>query len=90
MTAKRTLAVMVLIETDDPRLFPENIDVSSAAKTAALRAAVVRNLPDVRRVVMVTSENEAMLMCYAHEEAMKQVGLRRLHPPSDYVPPTCD
>jgi hypothetical protein len=88
---KIKLSVMVLIETEDSRLFPENIDVSTAANTARLRRAVIENLPLVTRIVAVMGEEEARLMMAAHHHAMRQSGADKLfRPPPDYVPPTRD
>lgn len=84
--AKRSIAAMVLFETDDSRLFPENLNVSSVAATEALRTAVVAALPSLTRVVMVLSEEHARLMCAAHAMAAQQSGLENLIdvPPSAY------
>lgn len=86
----RSIACLVLIETDDPRLFPENIGVESAAKTAGLRKAVLDNLPKLTRVVAVMDEETARLMALVHQLASKGAGLDRVTPPAGYVPPTRD
>lgn len=85
----RSIAAMVLLETDDPRLFPENLHIAigTAAGTEQLRALVVANLPYLTRVVMVTSEEAARLMCEAHAHAARVSGLLEheiLMPPADY------
>lgn len=86
---KHRLAVMVIIETDDERLAPETIDLSTAAKTAAIRRAVVANLPNLTRVVMVMPEEAARLMLFAHNQAARESGLDLIQrPPADYVAPT--
>ena len=87
---KRSLAVLALIETDDPRLFPENLSVATAAETAALRKTVIEHLPELTRVVFVTDEETAQLMMLAHDIAAKEAGLQVERPPQDYVPPTRD
>jgi hypothetical protein len=87
---RRSIACMVLIETDDPRLFPENISVTTPAKAAALRKAVINNLPKLTRVVMVLEEETARIMCAAHDIASQAAGLDRVVPPAGYVPPTRD
>jgi hypothetical protein len=88
MTEKRSIAALVLFESDDQRLFIENLDVSTPAKVDWLRAAVVRNLAKLTRVVMVTSEEEARLMMAAHEAILRATGpngAQLLRPPRDYV-----
>lgn len=86
----RSIACLVLIETDDPRLFPENVDVARPAKAAALRKAVIDNLPKLTRVVMVMEEETAQLMCAAHDIAARESGLTVNRPPAGYIPPTRD
>jgi hypothetical protein len=83
---KRSIAAMVLIETDDPRLFPENITVATAAATEQLRAAVIANLPNLTRVVMVLPEENARMMCEAHAMAAQAAGLDGMidMPPRSY------
>lgn len=86
--ATRTLAVMVLIETDDPTLFPENLDNSTIRAVKRLRDAVVRALPGLSRVVALMSEPEARLMFAAHKMACEQAGIGEvLRPPAQYVAP---
>lgn len=84
----RSIAVMVLIETDDPRLDPAIVNNSTPAKTAALRRAVIDNLPNLTRVVMVMPEEHARLMAIAHDYAAQAAGLEPNYPPPGYVPPT--
>lgn len=86
----KSIAVMVLIETDDPRLDPHHIDSSTAKNAAELRRAVIENLPKLTRVVMVMPEEAARLMAYAHRAALEATGQKDKisRPPSDYVPPT--
>lgn len=86
----RSIACMVLIETDDPRLFPENIRVTTPAKASALRKAVIDNLPKLTRVIMVLEEETAQLMSAAHNIASQAAGLDRVVPPAGYIPPTRD
>jgi hypothetical protein len=81
------IAAMVIIETDDPLLDPDHIDVSTASKAAALRAALVTALPGLERVVMVMDEDTAKLMCLAHDVASEAAGLTTPRPPSDYRSP---
>lgn len=88
---KREVAVLVIVETSDPTLFPENLDVSTAKATAALRRAAVKALARVQRVVVVMHPDEARIMCQTHNEVLGRMseGERRvLFPPADYVPPT--
>lgn len=83
------IAIIVVLETDDRDLQPENIDVSTVKAVAALRRAVIRNLPKLSRVVAVMSEDHAKMMCQTHSEIM--AGIRSdCFPPVDYVPPTRD
>lgn len=86
---KHSLAVMVIIETDDPRLDPDTIDVSTVDATIALRSAVIDNLASLTRVVMVLHEPEAHLMVRAHAIAARSAGLDHLfeRPPSGYRAP---
>lgn len=89
MTDKRVVMVVAQIETDDPRLFPDNIDISTAESTATLRRLVIEHLAHVTRIIAVTSEENMRLMFAAHEYALRSIGegdlLRR--PPADYRPP---
>jgi hypothetical protein len=84
----QSIAVTVLIETDDPRLDLTRISVATAAQAAALRRAVIENLPKLTRVVSVMSEQEARLMHYAHRLVAQAADVEIMHPPKDYVPPT--
>jgi hypothetical protein len=86
---QRSLAVMIVIETEDARLFPENMDNATVAATQALRAAVIDALPGLSRVVAVMDEEEARLMVSAHAMAARQAGLDALfsHPPASYRAP---
>jgi hypothetical protein len=86
----KSVAVLVILETDDPRLDPDALDVSTAKSVAALRRVVIDNLPQLRRVVMVTSEEDAKLMCQAQDEVARMFGRPNGFPPRDYVPPTRD
>lgn len=79
----QSIAAMVILEMD-----PEKIDVSTAAGTAGLRKAILDNLCNVRRVVAVMTEEEARLMCEAHDAALRAIGGMIRRPPADYVPPT--
>ena len=81
---------MVVLETTDPTLFPENLDSRTAKAAAALRRAVVRNLKDLRRVVMVCDQETAEIMCAAHAIAAQESGMdaSALFPPASYVAPT--
>lgn len=87
--AKRTIAVFVLIETDNPRLFPENIDVSTVPAAARLRMDVLKEMPDsVTRVMFVCHETMARAMCDATDQVAKKFGFPPERPPQDYIPPT--
>lgn len=84
-----SIAVLVVLETDDARLDPERVDVSTAAAAAATRRAVIENLPRLTRVVMVTTEEEARIICEALDFVMRWAGRDDLiaKPPKSYVPP---
>lgn len=86
---KQSICVMMVIQTDDPRLM--DMDVSTAAKTGALRKAVIDHLPTAR-VVAVMPEEQARIMMMGHEIAASAAGMTHtIHrPPGDYVPPTSD
>lgn len=86
----KSVAVLVILETDDPRLDPDALDVSTAKSVAEMRRAVVDNLPRLSRVVMVTHEDTARLMCMAHDEVARMFGRPNGFPPRNYVPPTRD
>jgi hypothetical protein len=82
-----SIAVLVLLETDDPVLQPANLDVSSVQAVSRLRRAVVKALPKLTRVVAVMDEEQARLMMFAHNRAVQESGADILWPPSAYVPP---
>jgi hypothetical protein len=84
-----SIAVMVLIETDNPLLLYPDEAVRTAEGTAALRQAVLDNLPNVTRVINVMTEESAQFMCRAHDAAMRASGLGDFikRPPPDYVSP---
>jgi hypothetical protein len=84
------IAVMVLIETDDPTLQPGNLDTTTAQAVARLRQKIINALPDLRRVVCVMDEEQARVMMLAHNMAMLKSGATVLWPPVTYVPPTMD
>jgi hypothetical protein len=65
---KQSLAVTVLIETDDPRL--DNPATNTPADVAALRVAILEHLPKLTRVVSVMPEELAVLMHRAHALAI--------------------
>ena len=83
----RTVAVLALLQTDDPQLWPENLDTTTVAKTAALRQVVIKNLPNLTRLVLVTSEENARLMMTIFDEFVLAAGGEVTHPPKDYIPP---
>jgi hypothetical protein len=84
-----SFAVTVLIETDDPRIDPGKLQTVSGV--AAMRRAIIENLPKLTRVVAVQPEEEARLMFAAHDMACRESGLLGItRPPADFVPPTRD
>lgn len=82
------LVVMVQIETEDPRLDPGCINVSTAESTAELRRLVVENLPLMTRVVAVLDEETARLMVETHNRVCEKMGLPGVvRPPGSYQAP---
>lgn len=78
---------MLQLDTDDPLLDPDRIDVSTVEATVALRAAVIRALPGLTSVVAVLDLELAMLMMAAHD-ASAATGLVKINrPPGRYRPP---
>lgn len=88
--AKYQVCAIVQIETDDPRLDPDRLEVDTPAKAAALRQAVLKSLPhQVTRVIVVLPVDLAKLMLHAHDQAAEIAGLTTvLRPPASYIPPT--
>ena len=89
---KHTIAVLVQIETNDPRLDPDTINVSTARATAALRAAVLANLKRITRVIAVMPIEQARAITLLHE-GLGELLLNEMladRPPPDYIPPTRD
>lgn len=78
-----SIAVLVLLDTDDPHLDPEQIDVGTVRSAASVRAAVVASLPKLTRVVAVMPEEQARLMMAALEAVSKTS-----RPPKSYVAPS--
>lgn len=89
MEKKRALAVTVVIETTNPALYPENIDVSSPEVTTSLRRTVIAELATLSRVICVMSEADARLMHAAHAYACEEAGLAStiVCPPAGYRSP---
>jgi hypothetical protein len=87
--APRTLVAMVLIETTDERVFPENADLTTPATVEVVRTALIANLPNIRRVVAVMDEGTARMMCAGHAFAARAAGLDMTlrMSPEDYRPP---
>lgn len=84
-----SIAVICLIETDDPRIDPEKM--RSAGDVARMRKAVIENLPRLTRIVAVMPEELARLMMDAHNSVAEELGITSIHrPPAGYVPPTRD
>ena len=81
------------IETDDPVLSADAVNNAhdSAAATARLRRAILRNLPGgVKRVVAVTGPEMMKTMLQTHEMAAEIAGVHATifsRPPRDYEPP---
>ncbi len=89
---KHALAIMLVVETDDPRLMPEALADWSAARVSRARAAVLAALPDaVTRVIAIMPVEQAQLLMMVHEAVGKEIGAPEpLRPPPSYVPPTRD
>jgi hypothetical protein len=83
---------MVVIDTDDPRLHPEHINVDTTEATAALRQAVIDNLYRVDRVFLVMDEESAEDMVALNEfmDSLGEAPVSFQHPPDDYKPPGHD
>ena len=91
-------AVMLIVETNDPRLDEETLATAhtSVKNTATMRRALLQHLPkDVQRVVAVFPVDHAKLLMQLHDtfgaEIAKQLGVEeRMHnvAPPGYVPPT--
>lgn len=86
----QSIAVLVLLETDDPRLDPDKLDNSTASKAAAVRRAVIENLPKLSRVVVVMPEEAAQMMMGLYDYMVREMGGETNPPPPGYVPPTRD
>lgn len=85
---KPSIIVMVELETDDPRLLADSIDVSTVQAVTRLRQAVVDALPGMSRLVAVMPVETARLMMAAHEHAVTVSGADAfVRPPAAYVPP---
>lgn len=87
---KYRVCALIQIATNDPRLDPDAIDISSAKATARLRQAVIDNLPKrVERVISVLPVDLAQFIMETHEAACAVVGVNAAdRPPPDYIPPT--
>ena len=70
--ARHSMVAMLQIETDDRRLDPDGIDVSTARAASAVRGAVLQAVRagELSRVIAVLPVETAS------------------RPPADYVPPT--
>lgn len=85
------IAVILEIETDDPRLSAENCNAASesARATERVRVALMGTLPKgVRRVVAITSPELMRTVLHTHELACEITGVSMFQrPPRDYEPP---
>jgi hypothetical protein len=87
---KYSVAVMIQIDTNDERLNPHNISARTVADAAQLRRAVMDNLDDLSRVIVVMTIGTAEIITRAHAALMQERGGRVEYPPKAYVPPTRD
>lgn len=83
-------AVMLIVETRDPRLSEHALVSSFASREAGayakVRHAVLQHLPrDVHRLVAVMPVDKARELMTLHEAVTNE---GPLPPPADYVPPT--
>lgn len=63
------LAVVAIVDTDSPLLIPEVLTQITAETKPFVRAAVVEALQNrLDRIVMVTNEDEADLMCAIYDK----------------------
>jgi hypothetical protein len=87
---KHTVVAMIEIQTNDPRLDPDNITVDTVRDTAKLRVAVLANLKRLTRVIAVLPVEHAKAMMLLHEAAGEMLLGEQFadRPPADYVPPT--
>jgi hypothetical protein len=64
------VAAMVLIDTDDAELQPENLSVATPAATAALRRAVIRNLPQREASAVRSDGNHVVRALHAGRDEL--------------------
>lgn len=95
-------AVLLIVETADPRLSEEGLATAlnsgEASHFAAVRRAVLQHLPkDVQRLVAVFAVEQAKLLMQLHEavgnDIAQAVGDDRpvfVRPPPGYIPPTTE
>ena len=84
----RDVAVMLIIRSDDTRLDPSRLDVSTEAAATSLRDAVLDNVGNIQRVVCVMPVDTAKLMTAAHEIAVEASGMKKIQrPPPSYASP---
>jgi hypothetical protein len=98
MPERHRFAVILEIETSDPRLSPAIINdgMPSAKDVARTRRALLQRLPkDVQRVVAIFPVEHAKMLMMLHEafgdDIAKKLGVDNdtfVRPPPDYVPPT--
>lgn len=82
------VAILAIIDTDDPRLTPERISVETAQATAHLRQAVIDNLPRLDRIFAVMDEEAAEDLMALDRFLSAVTGDDGFHmPPDDYRPP---
>jgi len=92
-------AVMLIVESADPRLSADTIEeaVKTAGGVAKLRRALLERLPqDTRRVVAVFPVEHAKLLLQLHEAVGEEIAAELgaegavpfVRPPPDYVPPS--
>ena len=84
-----SIACLVLIETDDPRILEYEKSTQTVEGTQAMRAAVIANLPKLTRLVAIMPEETSRLIMLAHDHAAKAAGMGAdiIRPPRTYVAP---
>jgi hypothetical protein len=84
------IAVMLELETNDPRLSKETLaempDVRTLAKA---RRAVLQHIPkDVQRVIAILPVEQAKHLMLLHEAVGRELGVEITHHVPGFVPPT--
>lgn len=90
---KTAMGVLLIVETDDPRLSAAELDKEGTTqRMARIRAAVLQRIPkDVTRVVAVLPPYELEVLMRIREQIGIDAGLEPfVRPPPGYVKPTTE